>query len=121
MTVWRVRSRAASAGRTATVLPAPAAPGREGGARPAHADGLAAAALAGDHADAALGDAPADAGEGFVVRGVAVQHARRQVAPERHPGETVIGDQFVYHRGWASWPVSRSSCPGIWSVPDRAA
>ena len=91
----------------------------EGGA---HGDGLAGADLAGDHADAAFGDTPADAGDGFVVGAVAVQHARGQIAAERRPGETEVRDQFVHHRGWASWPVSRSSWPGIWPVlPDRAA
>ena len=90
----------------------------EGGA---HGDGLAGADLAGDHADAAFGDTPADARDGFVVGGVAVQHARCQIAPERHPRKTEVRDQFVHHFGWASSPVSRSSCPGIWSAPDRAA
>src|SRR6478672_2671068 len=101
MMAWRLRSKPASAARTATVLPAP---------------------LAGDHADAAFGDAPADAGEGFVVRAVAVQHAGGQIAPERHPRETEVRDQVVHHRGGTSSPVSRSSWPEIWPVlPDRAA
>jgi len=41
----------------------------------AHGYGLAGADFAGDHADGAFGDAPADAGDGLVVGGVAVQHA----------------------------------------------
>ena len=71
----------------------------QGGQCGAHGDGLAGADLAGDHADAAFGDAPADAGDRFVVGGVAVQHARGQIAPERHPGETEVRDQVVHHRG----------------------
>ena len=60
----------------------------------ADGDGLAGADLAGDHADAAFADAPGDAGDGLVVGGVAVQHARGQVAAERHAGEPVVGLQF---------------------------
>jgi hypothetical protein len=52
----------------------------EGGQRGAHGDGFAGADLAGDHTDAAISDAPGDAGEGFVVGAVAVQHGRGQVA-----------------------------------------
>jgi len=80
----------------------------KGGQRGAHGDGLAGANFAGDHADAAFGDAPADAGDRFVVGAVAVQLAWGQIAPERHPRKAVVGDQF-HHRGWTSWPVSRSS------------
>ena len=50
--------------------------------------------LAGDHADAAFGDTPADAGDRFVVGGVAVQHARGQIAAERHPRKTEVRDQL---------------------------
>src|SRR6476661_2419377 len=77
--------------------------------------------FAGDHADAPFGDTPADAGDCFVVGGMAVQHARGQIAAERHSGKTEVRDQF-HHRGAISWSVSRSSWPGIWSLaPVRAA
>jgi hypothetical protein len=36
----------------------------------------------GDHADAVIGDAPADASERLVVRGVAVQHAGARSRPK---------------------------------------
>src|SRR5271155_2448721 len=93
----------------------------EGGQGGAYGDGFAGADLAGDHADAAFGDTPADAGEGFVVGGMAVQHAGGQVAAERRARKAVVGDQVVHHRGWAFSSVSRSSWPGIWSAPVRAA
>src|SRR5919198_1507841 len=54
--------------------------GVQAGEDGAHGDGLAGADFAGDYADGAFGDAPADAGDGFVVGGVAVQHAGGQVA-----------------------------------------
>ena len=57
----------------------------QAGERGAHGDGLASADLAGDDADAAFGDAPADPGDRFVVGGVAVQHAGGQVAAEWRP------------------------------------
>ena len=47
----------------------------EGGA---DGDGLAGADFAGDHAEGAFGDAPADPGDGFGVGAVAVQHLRCQ-------------------------------------------
>jgi excisionase family DNA binding protein len=50
-----------------------------------------------DHADGALADAPGDAGDGFVVGGVAVEHAGGQVAAERHAGESVVGLELVDH------------------------
>ena len=56
--------------------------GVQGGQRGAHGDGLAGADLAGDHADGAFGDAPADPGDGLVVGGVAVQHPGGQVRPK---------------------------------------
>src|SRR3981081_3637889 len=105
-------------GRAADGVAAAIQPGQRG----AHGDGLAGADLTGDDADAAFGDAPADAGDRLTVRAVAMQHAGGQIAPERDPGETEVRDQVVHHFGWASWPVSRSSWPGIWPVlPDRAA
>ena len=51
------------------------------GERGADGDGLAGTDLAGDHAEGAFGDAPADAGDGFGVRAVAVQHLRGEVRP----------------------------------------
>jgi hypothetical protein len=93
----------------------------QGGHGSADGDGLASADLAGDDADAAFGDAPADAGDRFVVRGVAVQHAGGQIAAERHPRKPEESGQTLDHRGCTSSPLSRSSCPGIWSAPDRAA
>ena len=75
--VWRLVSRADRAARIG--------------------DGFAGADLAGDHADAAFGDAPADPGDGFAVGGVAVQHAGGEVAAEGHAGEPVEALQFVDH------------------------
>ena len=59
----------------------------EGGA---DGDGLAGADLAGDDAQAAFADAPVDAGDGFGVGAVAVQHLRRQRLAERGVGESVV-------------------------------
>ena len=50
--------------------------------------------LAGDHPDAAFGDAPADPGDRLAVGGVAVQHAGGQIAPEWRAGEAEVGDQL---------------------------
>jgi hypothetical protein len=75
-----------------------AVPGRvQRGERRTDRDGFAGADLAGDHADAAFGDAPADAGNGFAVAGVTVQHARCQVAAERGVGEPEEPLQSVDH------------------------
>ena len=110
--------------------------GVQPGQRGADGDGLAGADLAGDDPDPALADAPADAGDGLVVGGVAVQHPRRQIAAEGGAAEPEEALQPVDHadtpsRGPSSptapsagapsagAPVSRSSCPGSWSV--RAA
>src|SRR4051794_41232626 len=96
-------------------------------------DGLSGADLAGDDPDPALGHAPADAGHGFAVAGVAVQHPRCQIAAEGGAAEPEEALQTVDHAGTpslgpcsssstaplAGGPVSRSSCPGSWSV--RAA
>jgi hypothetical protein len=60
-------------------------------------DGLAGADLAGDHTYRSFGDAPGDAADGLVVGIVSVQHARRQVAAERHALEPVVGLQFLNH------------------------
>ncbi len=67
-------------------------PGGEGGAQ---GDGLARADLAGDDAEGVLADAPGELGGGLGARGVAVQHAGCQVAAEGHPGEPVVGLEFV--------------------------
>ena len=69
--MWRVGSRSARAARAATVLPAPTSPVM--------------------HAEGVFTDAPADAGDGFGVAAVAVQHAGGQVAAEGHAGEAVVG------------------------------
>jgi hypothetical protein len=68
-----------------------------GGQGGADGDGFAGADLAGDYADAAFGDTPADAGHGFAVGAVAVQHAGGEVAAEGHAGEAVEALQFVDH------------------------
>ena len=62
----------------------------EGGA---HGHGLARADLAGDDAEGVFGHAPGDAGDGLGVGGVAVQHARGQIATKRHAGQPVEGLQ----------------------------
>ena len=87
--------------------------------------GLAGPDFACDDADRAFADAPGDAGDGLVVGGVAVQHARGQVAAERHPGEPVVGLELVDHvwslRGRGR-PLMRASC--CWAAsrsPARAA
>ena len=91
--VCREASRPARTVRTETVLPAPTSPVMTPIARSA--------------------DAPGDAGDGFVVGGVAVQHAGGQVAAERHPGEPVVGLELVDH-GWSlglrGRPLMRASC-----------
>ena len=68
-------------------------------------DGLAGADLAGDHPDGVLVHAPGDPGDRFAVAGVAVQHRRGQVPPERHPGETVMRLQALNTHADASVPV----------------
>ncbi len=60
---------------------------QRGGGRP-HGHGFARSDLAGDHPDRALVHTPADAGDRLAVPGMAMQHGRGQVTPERHPGET---------------------------------
>ena len=65
---------------------------REGGAQ---GHGFAGADFAGDDAEGVLADAPADPGGGLGVGAVAVQHARGQVAAERHLGESVVGLEFL--------------------------
>ena len=100
--------------------------GVQGGERGADRDGLPGADLAGDDPDAVFGDAPADPGDGLAVGGVAVQHPRGEVAPERGAGEPEEPLQAVDHDltplsvaslsvaslSVASLPVSRSSWPG---------
>src|SRR5205814_7255181 len=54
--------------------------GVQAGPDGAHGHGLAGADLAGDHAAGAFGPAPADPGDGIVVRGVASEHARGEGA-----------------------------------------
>ena len=62
-------------------------------------DGLADADLAGDHGDAAGGDAVADAGGGLGVIAAAEQHAGCQGAAEGHGGEAEIGLDLIQHDG----------------------
>src|SRR5450755_2580069 len=88
--------------------------GVEAGEGGAQGHGLAGADFPGDHAEGVLADAPADPGGCLGVRAVTVQHAGRQVAAERHPGETVVGLEFpdAHSSSWAmawsmvSWPGS---------------
>lgn len=79
-------------------------------------DGFAGADFPCDDPDGVLVHAPGDAGDGFGVGGMAVQHRRGQSAPERHAGETVIRLQaFDTHADVPFWPLMSSmlSCPGI--------
>ena len=78
----------------------------EAGQGGAGGDGLADADFAGDHAEGFLGHAPGDAGDGFAVGGVAVQHAGCEAAAERHPGESVEALQFADAHS-SSWPLGR--------------
>jgi transposase InsO family protein len=66
--------------------------GVEVGDGAADGGGLAGADLAGDHRDGLVGYGPGDAGGGLAAVGVPVQAGRRQVAAERHPGESEPGD-----------------------------
>jgi hypothetical protein len=65
--------------------------GVELGDRGAGGDGLAGADLAGDDPDGAFGDQPGDAGDGFGVAAVLVEHARGEVAAEGGAAEAVVG------------------------------
>src|SRR5450631_1130527 len=49
--------------------------------------------LAGDDGEGALAGAPGDPGDGLGVRGVVVQHGRREVLAERGAGEPVVVTQ----------------------------
>ena len=93
--------------------------GVEAGEGGAQGDGFAGADFAGDHAEGVLADAPADPGGRLGVGAVAVQHARRQVTPEGHFGESVVGLEFLDGH-WFSW--ARASSMVIWpgSWPGRA-
>jgi hypothetical protein len=98
------------------------------GERGADGDGFPGADFPGDHADAALGDAPADAGDGFAVAGVAVQHSGCQVPTEGGVGEPEESLQAIGHVPTCPSSVaSRSSCSGsvvvsgVGVVPVRAA
>jgi hypothetical protein len=72
----------------------------------ASGDGLARAALARDHADRLLGDAPRDPGDRFCVGAMRVQHPRREVLAERHPREPVMHPQ----------PIDTHCLPSCWLV-----
>jgi hypothetical protein len=69
------------------------AAGIEGGGGRPSGDGVAGPDLAGDPAQGPFADAPGDAGDGLVVAGAGVQHARGQVPAEGHARETVVGGQ----------------------------
>jgi hypothetical protein len=56
--------------------------------------GLPGADLAGDDTDGAFADAPTDPCDSLVVRGVAVQHAGREIATEGHLRESVCAYSF---------------------------
>lgn len=92
--------------------------GVQGGGGGPDGDGFAGADFSGDDADGVLVDTPGDAGDGFAVAGVAMQHGWCRATPEGHPGESAILLQpFDTHAGTPSWS-SRSSVrswPGIWS------
>jgi hypothetical protein len=107
--------------------------GVEGGESGADGDGLAGTDFAGDHGEPAFADAPADAGDGFGVACVAVQHLRREGAAERGLAEPVMGLEFLDHGatsptgalppspmlGSGSWPGRGPS--GRWEYCTRAA
>src|SRR5450755_143921 len=92
--------------------------GVEAGEGGAQGHGLAGADFAGDHAEGVLADAPADPGGCLGVGGVAVQHARGQVAAEGHLGEPVVGLEFLDGH-WSSPAMAWSmvSWPGSWAGP----
>jgi excisionase family DNA binding protein len=71
---------------------------------------LTMADLTGDDADGAFADAPGDAGDGFVVGGVPVQHAGCQITAEGHPAEPVMGLQLLNHRGLLAGHEGRQGC-----------
>jgi hypothetical protein len=84
---------------------------------------LSGADLAGDDTEGVLVDAPSDAGHGFGVPVVAVQHRRGQATAERHPGETPMGLQTLHAHFPAACSSVRASsidiCPG--SLPGAGA
>src|SRR3954447_26719711 len=89
-------------------------PGQGGADR----DGFSGAALAGDDSDPALGDAPADAGHGFAVAGVAVQHPGCQIAAEGGAAEPEEALQTVDHADTPPLgPRSSSSCSSSSTTP----
>lgn len=85
-------------------------------------DGLAGADFAGDDAEGGFVDTPGDAGDRFVVTGVVVQHARREVPAEGHAGEAVVCLETFDGHDWSSGPVVGIwSWPGIWSASVASA
>ena len=100
--------------------------GVEAGEGGADGDGLADPDLAGDHAEGFLGDGPGDAGGGFGVRGMPMQHRGREIAAERHRGESEVALHLLDHEGSfravAGRPLTAASC--CWAAsrsPARAA
>jgi hypothetical protein len=90
------------------------ADGVEAGDGGAGGDGLAGADLAGDHPEGALVDQPGDAGNGFGVGAVAVQHAGGEIPAEGLAVEAVVGAQALDHRlaPWWSWWLEGSGSAG---------
>jgi hypothetical protein len=78
----------------------------EGSDGSAGGDGLAGADLAGDDAEGALADAPADPGGGLGAAGVLVQHGRGEVLAERQPGEPVVVAQVDHDSSVAALGAS---------------
>src|SRR5947207_1859580 len=93
--------------------------GVQGGQRGADRDGFAGADLAGDDPEGVLVDAPGDAGAGFGVAGVAVQHAGGEVTAEGGAGETVVCLQPFGHRVTAG-EARLESAGGVDGVSGRA-
>ena len=95
--------------------------GVEGGEGGADGDGFAGADFAGDDAEGAFGDAPADPGDGFGVGAVAVQHAAGPGRGRTGSGEAVVGLQLLDHaRHLGRCVLVRCGAVGR-SVPVRAA
>jgi hypothetical protein len=89
--------------------------GVPGGVQPvgrgAQCHGLPGADLAGQHAQPAGGDEPAQPGDGFLVRGRAEQAGHRDGRGERHDGEAPVRLQGLYHRfSVVVWLVSSWRC-----------
>ncbi len=75
------------------------ATGVQRGERGPRRDGLAGADLTGEHAEGAFVDTPGDAGDGFAVGAVGVQHGGGEVFAERHAGQAPVGAETVDAHG----------------------